>query len=111
MENKTAVHILAALAQETRLELFRLLVQQGHAGMNAGRIAQVLRIPNSTLSYHLAELEKVGLVLSEKVQRHIIYRADYAQMEKFLAFLVEDCCQGSGEICLGLSRPLHCQQE
>ena len=98
-----AVTMLSALAQETRLELFRLLVKQGPEGMNAGSIAERLGVPRSTLSYHLTELEQSHLIQSEKHARQIIYSANFERLEGFLSFLVEDCCQGSGDKCFKLS--------
>lgn len=89
--------MLSALAQETRLSLFRLLVKQGPDGMKAGDIARSLHIPNSTLSYHLTELERAGLITSQKQQRHIIYAPDLKRLDGFLSFLIEDCCQGSSQ--------------
>ncbi|WP_321396749.1 metalloregulator ArsR/SmtB family transcription factor [Emcibacter sp.] len=106
MKESTVVNMLSALAQETRLSLFRLLVKAGRVGMNAGTLADKLRTPNSTLSYHLSALEQAGLISSERQQRQIIYTANYEKLEKFLGFLVEDCCQGSGEICLSIEKDL-----
>lgn len=102
---QTTVQMLSALAQETRLTLFRLLVRQGPDGINAGDIARNLGVPNSTLSYHLAELEQAGLITSQKQQRQIIYAAHIENLDHFLSFLVEDCCQVSGDNCFSfLSR-------
>jgi len=94
MEAKDAVDALSALAQESRLEVFRLLVRQGPAGLPAGRIAEGLGIPPATLSFHLAQLGHAGLVLSRRQGRSIIYGADYAGMQRLMAFLSENCCQG-----------------
>jgi len=96
---KNTVMMLAALAQETRLSLFRLLVRRGPDGLMAGDIARSLNVPNSTLSYHLSELERAGLLISTKKQRHIIYAANMTQVDGFLSFLIEDCCRGSGDLC------------
>ena len=106
---KTTVAMLSALAQETRLTLFRLLVKQGPDGMKAGDIARHLDIPNSTLSYHLAELERSGLITSTKQQRQIIYAPDLKQLEGFLSFLIEDCCQGSGDPCFSFQNIEGCK--
>lgn len=100
MEIKKATVLLGALAHDTRLTLFRLLVRQGPEGLCAGDIARTLSVPRSTLSYHLNELEQAGLITSNKIQRQIFYAANFKQLENFLAFLVEDCCQATGEICL-----------
>jgi DNA-binding transcriptional ArsR family regulator len=84
---------LGALAQESRLEVFRLLVRQGPEGMAAGQVAEALGIPPATLSFHLAQLGHAGLVRSRREGRRIIYSADFAGMQELLAFLTEKCCQ------------------
>ena len=99
METKQALNCLAALAQETRLEVFRLLVRRGEAGMAAGDIAANVGAPSSTLSFHLKELERTGLVTAHRRQRQILYAVDYAAMRRFLDFLQKDCCQDHPEIC------------
>ena len=90
-----AVAALGALAQEHRLSVFRLLVQAGPDGLAAGAIAERLGIPASSLSFHLAQLSKAGLVGQERRHRSIIYRADYAAMDGLVSYLVENCCAGS----------------
>lgn len=95
MDSPQAASALAALAQEHRLALFRLLVRAGEAGMPAGAIAGALGVPNSSLSFHLAQLHKAGLVRPERRHRSIIYRADYAAMDALLAYLTENCCAGA----------------
>ena len=90
-----AVSALAALAQEHRLALFRLLVQAGEDGMAAGTIADALGVPNSSLSFHLAQLHKAGLVRKERQHRSIIYRADYAAINGLVGYLLENCCAGA----------------
>ena len=97
-----AVEALGALAQETRLEVFRMLVKSGPDGLVAGAIAERAHVPPSTMSHHLATLERAGLVRSERESRLIHYRADYAAMRRLLAFLMHDCCQGAPEMCGGL---------
>jgi DNA-binding transcriptional ArsR family regulator len=87
---------LSALAQEHRLALFRLLVQEGEEGLPAGTIAQRLGIPNSSLSFHLAQLSRAGLVRQERRHRSIIYRADYGAMNALVGYLMENCCAGAG---------------
>jgi len=99
MNSKAAIDALAALAQETRLKVFRLLVQTGSDGLAAGEIARTLEVPPATLSFHLNHLETAGLITSERQQRRIIYAADYAGMRGLLRFLTEDCCQGRPELC------------
>ena len=96
MELKTAVAALAALAQETRLAAYRLLVQAGPAGLAAGRIAEALGVSPATLSFHLKEMAYAGLIHSRQEGRWVIYRAHYAQMNALLAYLGENCCAGSG---------------
>lgn len=91
----TAVGALAALAQEHRLSLFRMLVQAGEVGMPAGAIAEALGIPNSSLSFHLAQLSRAGLVRQQRRHRSIIYSADYAAMNSLIAYLMENCCAGA----------------
>ena len=97
METNTfgAVAALGALAQEHRLAVFRLLVQAGADGLAAGAIAQALRIPNSSLSFHLAQLRNAGLVQQERRHRSLIYRADYGAMNGLVAYLTDNCCGGA----------------
>ena len=95
MDAATAVSALSALAQEHRLTLFRLLVQAGEEGMSAGAIAEALGVPNSSLSFHLAQLSKADLVHQERRHRSIIYRANYASMNALVGYLMENCCAGA----------------
>jgi ArsR family transcriptional regulator, arsenate/arsenite/antimonite-responsive transcriptional repressor len=99
MDTRDAVAALAALAQETRLAAFRLLVQAGDGGMAAGEIAQALDVPAPTLSFHLKELANAGLVSSRQEGRNVIYRTAYAAMDELIAYLTDNCCQGGGH-CL-----------
>jgi ArsR family transcriptional regulator, arsenate/arsenite/antimonite-responsive transcriptional repressor len=99
METRLTLSALTALGHETRLTVFRLLVQQGPAGLPAGEIALRLGVPAPTLSFHLKELERGQLVRSTRQQRQIIYAADYAGTRALLDFLMQDCCQGRPEIC------------
>lgn len=96
MDSPAAVAALGALAQEHRLALFRLLVQAGEQGMAAGAIAEALGVPNSSLSFHLAQLSRAGLLAQERRHRSLIYRADFGAMNALLAYLMENCCAGSG---------------
>ena len=98
MKPDSVIAGLSALAQEHRLALFRLLVQADTDGMAAGRIAQALGLPNSSLSFHLAQLHDAGLIASERHGRSLIYRADYGAMNALIAYLSENCC--AGEPCL-----------
>lgn len=96
---------LSALAQETRLAVFRLLITVGPEGMTPGKIAGCLSLPAATLSFHLKELSHAGLIVSRQESRFIYYSADYKAMNKLIAFLTENCCAGSpcetssAEIC------------
>jgi ArsR family transcriptional regulator len=106
MESHVAVACLSALAHEGRLRVFRMLVQAGIMGMPAGEIARQLEVPPNTLSANLNVLFHAGLVQSRRQGRSIIYTAEYDCMRGLLAFLVEDCCGGSPEICAPLSEVL-----
>ncbi len=103
MEERAAVTALAALAQETRLRVFRILIEEGPSGLPAGAIAERLGVPPSTLSFHLAHLERAGLLRSTRLQRQVIYAADVEGTRRLLTFLTADCCQGHPEICGGLA--------
>jgi DNA-binding transcriptional ArsR family regulator len=96
MKGADAVSALGALAQEHRLAVFRLLVQAGAEGLAAGEIARRLDLPNSSLSFHLAQLSRAGLIGQERRHRSLIYRADYDSMNALLAYLMENCCGGAG---------------
>lgn len=97
-----AVDALGALAHETRLAVFRMLVVAGPDGMIAGAIAERCGVPPSTMSHHLSTLERAGLVQSTRESRLIRYRADYPGMRRLLTFLMQDCCGGAPEMCSGL---------
>lgn len=94
MKANQVVPMMAALAQETRLSIFRALVQAGPEGLAAGRIAEAVGAPASTLSFHLKELSAAGLARSRQEGRFIYYTADYAAMSELVSFLTEKCCQG-----------------
>ena len=104
-----AVDALGALAHETRLAVFRMLVTAGPQGMIAGTIAERCCVPPSTMSHHLATLERAGLVQAARESRLIHYRADYASMRRLLTFLMQDCCQGMPEMCSDLTAVLVCE--
>lgn len=106
-----AVDALGALAHETRLSVFRMLVKAGPGGMIAGAIAEHQGVPPSTLSHHLATLERAGLVQSERESRLIHYSADYSRMRRLLSFLMQDCCQGAPELCADLIGDIACSAE
>ena len=95
MKAESAVAALGALAQEHRLALFRLLVQAGEEGKTAGAIAAALGLPNSSLSFHLAHLNRAGLIRQERQGRSLLYRADYAAMNGLVGYLMENCCGGA----------------
>jgi DNA-binding transcriptional ArsR family regulator len=95
METKIAAAALAALAQESRLEVFRLLVQAGAPGLAAGQIAEKLGIAAPTLSFHLAQLKHAGLVHQRRDGRSLIYATNYDGMNTLMAFLTENCCGGA----------------
>jgi len=94
MESKTAVAALSALAQDSRLHVYRLLVQAGPEGLAASDIAERLGIPANTMSFHLKTLSHAGLILARQEGRFIYYSANYEQMNSLLGFLTENCCGG-----------------
>ena len=99
MDVSQAVDKLAALAQETRLRIFRMLVEAGPAGMNAGAIAEAVEVPAATLSFHIAQLARAGLVTSRQESRFVYYSANFATMDDLIAYLTDNCCEGGGQ-CL-----------
>ena len=99
MEKPDAIAALAALAQESRLDVFRLLVQAGTEGLPAGQIAERLGVPPNSLSFHLNQLRHAGLVTFRRESRSLIYAAEYAAMNDLLAYLTENCCQGEASAC------------
>ena len=94
MEKQIAISALAALAQETRLDVFRLLVQSGPEGVPAGTLGAALGIPSATLSFHLKELKSAGLVRFERSGRSRIYSPDLSAVNELIAFLTANCCRG-----------------
>lgn len=106
MENETVILALAALAQSSRLEAFRLLVRHEPDGLPAGEIARHLAIPHNTMSSHLGILAHAGLVHSERRSRSIIYRADLTRIREVATFLLKDCCGGRPEVCAPLIEDL-----
>lgn len=95
MNAEKVIEALGALAHEHRLALFRLLVQSGSDGMPAGAIAEALALPNSSLSFHLAHLNRAGLIRQTRQSRSLIYTADYAAMNGLMGYLTENCCGGA----------------
>jgi ArsR family transcriptional regulator, arsenate/arsenite/antimonite-responsive transcriptional repressor len=104
MKKARALEALAALAQETRLDVFRLLVQRGFDGMPAGAIGARLGQPSPTLSFHLNQLRFAGLVTARRASRSIIYAANFKAMNDLLAYLTENCCGGRPERCAPAGR-------
>lgn len=98
METLNAAELLAALGHESRLAIFRMLVEAGPDGMNVSAIAERLGLPGATLSFHLSHLSRVGLIKGERESRFIHYSAEYDTMDELIAFLTSNCCQG--EACL-----------
>jgi DNA-binding transcriptional ArsR family regulator len=104
MEEPQAIAALGALAQETRLQLFRMLVTCGPDGMSAGNIAERLAVPPSSLSFHLQQLTHAGLVTQRRLGRNLFYAAEYGAMNGLLAYLTENCC-GQGASCAPACNP------
>ncbi len=102
MNKRDALRGLSALAQESRLDVFRLLVREGQAGLPAGEIAQRIGVPHNTLSTHLALLTSAGLLSGERQGRQIVYRVESAGVRRLMSFLLQDCCQGRAELCAPL---------
>jgi len=100
MEIKAAVTALAALAQETRLSIYRLLIEAGPEGLSVGRIGQTLEVPGATLSFHLKELARAGLVSSRQEKQFIYYAVDFERMAELMTYLTQNCCQGMPQECL-----------
>ncbi|MFQ5534976.1 MAG: ArsR/SmtB family transcription factor [Sphingomonadales bacterium] len=100
-----AIEAFGALAHSTRLSVFRRLVRHGPEGVAAGDIAAELGIPRPTLSHHLAQLKRTGLIHDRRVHKKIFYAADFEGIRALLGFLTEECCQGRPEFCQDLLRP------
>lgn len=99
MQTEQAVTALAALAQETRLDVYRLLVQAGPSGMAVSELGEAVGVAPATLSFHLKALAHAGLIAPRQLGRYIFYSADYAQMNALLGFLAENCCVADGAAC------------
>lgn len=108
MDERQALGAFGALSQETRLQIIRLLVVAGPEGLAAGTLAARAEVSPSNISFHLKELERVGLVSTERESRSIIYRANYDALGGLVRFLMEDCCSGHPEICAPLGATKVC---
>ncbi len=108
MDNIEAIAALAALAQNTRLDAFRLLVAREPKGVAAGELARLMAVPQNTMSAHLSILSRSGLVTAERRSRSIIYRANLARLRELTVFLLKDCCGGRPELCAPLIADLTC---
>jgi DNA-binding transcriptional ArsR family regulator len=106
MESEEAVLALAALAQPTRLDVFRLLVRHEPKGLAAGAIGKNLAVPQNTMSSHLAVLSRAGLISAERFSRSIVYRAELSRFRAVMVFMLRDCCGGRPEICAPLIEDL-----
>ena len=102
METKSAVLALAALAQETRLAIFRLLVEAGREGKPAGYLSEELEVPPATLSFHFKELSHAGLVTSRQEGRFVYYAVNFENMAALMTFLTQNCCRGMPQACLSV---------
>lgn len=99
MNSKQAVDALAALAHESRLGVYRMLVEAGPDGLNAGTIASRIKVPPSSMTFHLQNLHRAGLVTQERRSREVIYAADFDAMNGLVGYLTENCCAGSPSAC------------
>jgi ArsR family transcriptional regulator, arsenate/arsenite/antimonite-responsive transcriptional repressor len=106
MESEPVILALSALAQSTRLDVFRLLVKHEPDGLAAGDIAKALAVPHNTMSSHLAILSRANLVSSERDSRSIVYRANLPTLEAVAVFLMKDCCGGKPDLCASLIESL-----
>ncbi|MGJ0534340.1 ArsR/SmtB family transcription factor [Methylocystis sp.] len=108
MEKHDAIAALVALGHETRLDIFRLLMQAGPKGLAAGQIAERLALPPATLSFHLSQLKHADLITFRRESRSLIYSAAYPVMNELLAYMTENCCQGATDACEAAA-PSTCQ--
>ncbi|MGB7432982.1 MAG: metalloregulator ArsR/SmtB family transcription factor [Ahrensia sp.] len=108
MDTNSSIEAFSALAHDTRLAVFRLLLQCGNGGMAAGDIAVRLDVRQNTMSAHLSQLSRAGLIKADRQGRSIIYRANYDALRGLLAFLMEDCCGGRPEICQPILDEIAC---
>lgn len=106
MNPKEAVEALCALAHEHRLSVYRLLVEAGPEGLNAGTIAQRLKLAPSSLTFHLQHLHRAELVTQQRNSRQLIYSADFGVMDDLVGYLTENCCTGSSQACAAACEPV-----
>ncbi|MFZ1962670.1 MAG: metalloregulator ArsR/SmtB family transcription factor [Roseiarcus sp.] len=102
MDNTEAIAALAALAQSTRLDAFRLLVAREPEGVPAGELARLVEVPQNTMSAHLAVLSRARLIVGERHSRSIVYRADLERFREVALYLIKDCCGGRADLCAPL---------
>lgn len=105
MNSAQAVESLAALAHEHRFGIYRILVKAGLEGSNAGAIATRLKMPPSSLTFHLQHLHHAGLITQQRQSRQLIYAADFDNMTRFVAYLTENCCDGATNVCETICAP------
>ena len=105
MKASQIVHALSALAHEHRLSVYRLLVEAGSEGLNAGTIAGRLRLPPSSLTFHLKHLQHAGLIARQRSSRQLIYSADFNAMNGLVSYLTENCCGKAGTTCAPVCEP------
>lgn len=108
LDQSTSLECFKALSQETRLDVFRLLIKAGEVGMQAGEIADKLNVRQNTMSSNLAILARTNLITSNREGRAIRYKANYAQIRALLSYLMQDCCGGNEEICAPLLEDFTC---
>jgi len=105
MNSNQAVQALAALAHDTRLAIFRMLVERGPDGLSAGVIAERLGVPPSSLTFHVQHLHRAGLITQRRLSRQLIYAADFTAMNGLVGFLTENCCGRGASVCAPACRP------
>ena len=105
METQHAVEALGALAHEYRLGIYRLLVEQGPAGLSAGAIGEAVGLSPSSLTFHLQNLHRAGLIVQRRESRSLIYSVDFDAMNDLVGYLTENCCAGSGDACATVCEP------
>ena len=108
MDLETAVESLDALANATRLSVFRLLVEAGPDGLSAGDIAERMGALQNTMSSHLAKLQRAKIITSQRDGRHVIYRADFDALGGLIVYLMKDCCGGSAQLCEPIAASIKC---